>query len=113
MIQKIRQFIDWVSEALVRGSHARFGVFLPAKALEEPKPVGLMFVFEELWPGLSDEAREELLWMTPYPFVSTSDVAISLRAMRAKWGPKIGDAINGEMAEFDRIWKETRPQREA
>ena len=112
-MNKIQQFFDWVCDGLVRSSHARFGIFLPSSIVDQPKPVGLLFVFDELWPESSDDAREELLWMTPHPFVSVDGVAISLRAMRAKWGSKIGDAINGEMNEFDRIWEETRPQRDA
>ena len=112
MINKIRQFLDSICQRLISGSHTRFGVIV-IKSPEEPKSVGIMFVFEELWPEASKDAYDGLLWMTPYPFVSLNDVAISLREMRAKWGPNIGDAINGEMADFDRIWKETQPQRES
>ncbi len=111
---RIKKFFDWLGDALVLSSHARYGIFV-----EQPKPevkkesVGLMFVMDELWPDSSAQARDELIWMTPYPFVDLNDVAASLRAMREKWGPNIADAIKGEMDEFDRIWEETRPQREA
>jgi hypothetical protein len=70
-------------------------------------------VFEELWPGSSAEARDCLIWLTPYPFVSAERIIDSLTQMRAKWGSRIGDAIQGEHDEFDRLWEETRPQREA
>lgn len=61
-----------------------------------------------LWPTASDEAKDAITWVTPYPFVSAERVVIELEAMRAKWGPMIGDAIDGEMAEFDRAWKEAQ-----
>jgi hypothetical protein len=58
-------------------------------------------VMEELWPGSSPEARDELLWITPFPFVAGDKVVQELRDLRTKYGPDIGDAIDGEMAAFD------------
>ena len=104
----IRRFIEWLGNALTRASHARYGVVSSPIVLKKPV-VDLQIVFDELWPGSSIDAREELLWMTPYPFINVEGVAFSLCAIRTKWGPKIGDAINGEMSELNRIWKETRP----
>jgi len=68
---------------------------------------------DRLWPDASTEAKDAIGWITPYPFVSDEKVIESLEAMRAKWGPNIKDAIDGEMAEFDRIWEQTRHLREA
>jgi hypothetical protein len=56
---------------------------------------------EELWPGSSPEARDELLWITPFPFVAGEKVVQELKKLREQYGPDIGDAINGEMKEFD------------
>lgn len=65
----------------------------------------ILGTFEELWPGSSDEAREELIWITPYPFKGKTEIIECLRGFREKYGPNIGDAINGEMAEFDDLFK--------
>jgi hypothetical protein len=56
---------------------------------------------EELWPGSSPEARDELLWITPFPFVAGEKVVQELKKLREQYGPNIGDAINGEMKDFD------------
>jgi hypothetical protein len=63
--------------------------------------VNIAEAFEEYWPGSSLDAREELLWITPYPFQNQAHVAECLRKLREKYGPNIGDAINGEMKDFD------------
>lgn len=68
-----------------------------------------MTILEEAqarWPTASLEAIDTLMWMTPYPLVSAARVIASLAEMRAKWGPDIQDAINGEMAEFDAAFAE-------
>lgn len=76
-MSKLRKFFDWFAEAMIRGVHARAGVFLPKKLTIEN-------VFDELWPDSSLEAREELIWMTPYPFVDSETVIESLKAMRER-----------------------------
>ena len=65
-------------------------------------------VLERLWPGSSAEARDALLWMTPFPFVNGEAVIKALEELRSKYGEKIGDAIAGEMAEFDRQVEDLR-----
>ena len=113
-MSKLGNFLDRLGELMIRGSQTRYGMLIPL-LFNRPvkKPVGVLFIFDELWPGSSEAARSELLWMTPYPFVDADTVAKALREMRTRWGPNIGDAIQGEMDEFDRIWEETRAQREA
>lgn len=68
-------------------------------------------LMEQLWPGSSPEARDELLWITPFPFAAGEKVVQALHDLRQKYGPKIGDAITGEMNEIDeqfRIYKEQK-----
>jgi hypothetical protein len=62
-------------------------------------------IFEELWPDSSLEARDELLWITPFPFVNIDRVVECLTGLREKYGPNIGDAINGEMNDFDETFR--------
>lgn len=61
---------------------------------------------KELWPDASDEARDSLIWVTPYPFVNLETLIETLRNMREKWGPDISAAINGEMKEIEDQWEE-------
>lgn len=96
------KFWEWFWQAMAAGMHARHGLWMPPPTADMNREN----VFDVLWPNSSDEARETLMWMTPYPFVDEHTVIGSLRKMRLKWGPLIKDAIDGEMAEFDRQWDE-------
>jgi hypothetical protein len=66
--------------------------------------VNILDAFEEFWPGSSLEARDALIWITPYPFKDKEHIVQCLRGLREKYGPNIGDAIDGEMKAFDDEW---------
>lgn len=63
------------------------------------------------WSDATPETAEVILWITPFPFVSVDRIRTCLDEMRAKWGPKIEDAINGEMAEFDATMRDFLDER--
>jgi hypothetical protein len=62
-------------------------------------------IFEEIWPGSSLEARDELLWITPFPFANIDLIVECLTGLREQYGPNIGDAINGEMNDIDETFR--------
>ena len=72
--------------------------------------MNILDAFEEFWPGSSHEARDALIWITPYPFKGKDEIVQCLRALREKYGPNIGDAIDGEMNEFDEEFRVYREQ---
>lgn len=61
---------------------------------------------ERFWPGSSEEARDALIWMTPYPFVSAERIVQELETAYSKYGSEIGAVIDGLMAEIDLEWHE-------
>ena len=65
------------------------------------------------YPHLSDTDRGELLMSaTAFPFADPKYLIRQLRELRAKTDGTLEGAIGFAHAEMDRVWEETREQRE-
>lgn len=116
---KIRKFFERVVDSMIRGIHARHGMILPDRqsASDLTPPPDLMIeetsmtLFDQVrvrWPNAPDEACDEILWLTPFPCVDVATVLKALDDLRAKYGPRIGDAIKGEYRSLDQQFAEYR-----
>ena len=63
--------------------------------------MNLLKELQDRWPNATPDDLEELLWLTPYPFVSSERICAALDEMKRKWGDNVDDVVTGEMAEFD------------
>lgn len=107
MIAWLKRFFDKLGTMLAQGAVIRGAGDTDEFDVVDHKTgeMTILGAFDELWPSSSDDAREHLLWITPYPFKGKDSLIECLREIRQKHGPNIGDAINGEMAEFDAQFK--------
>lgn len=63
----------------------------------------ILDTINNLWPGSSDRDIDNLIWCTPYPFISQENVVLHLEILKARSpsDSSITWAIDEEMRLFD------------